>query len=572
MHTLGIDFGTTKTLVSRMDEASGRPVTVRLGMGSDYIPTTVYIEENGQLHFGEDADDCLADNSGTYIRGFKMRLGSGMPLHIHFDDDGNITKFTAQDLVSQYLRYIRERVEKHVFMESGSARKAVITRPVNFSPVQLEELKQAAHAAGFSEVSLTTEPEAAGLAFCRLNASKAFHRSALIVDWGGGTLDFALVTRDDNTIHTHPRLTDGDTTMGGERFDEVLWNFTEQQLRQQGYTQINPITALPAIRRAKERLSIQNEVSIRLTNANGACPPVQITRDTFNALILDCIDQAAQKVRQLIAAIPTANKPEMLLLVGGSCMIPLIKERMEAACGLPAYAWNLSREAVGLGAVLSISPALATPQPAAPKPAPAPSPDKTAAAPQQQTEQKTRSAPPPQNKKSPQLPKKRVTSKIADEDPQAAAALKEKLAKPPYARFQQQDTAATAPTQQKKNNAQTKQNKVAKKQKSGCFIWLIALAIAYAAINYSIRPASLWAGLGIGIGGLFLTIWVQKDENSAYIINVLYSFIFGYIWAARYGGTEHNWSSWYGMCGCIAGGFVLPIIGALFISGKKFKI
>ncbi len=543
MHTLGIDFGTTKTLVSRMDEASGRPVTVRLGMGSDYIPTTVYIEENGQIHFGEDADDCLADNSGTYIRGFKMRLGSGMPLHIHFDDDGNITKFTAQDLVSQYLRYIRERVEKHVFMESGSARKAVITRPVNFSPVQLEELKQAAHAAGFSEVSLTTEPEAAGLAFCRLNASKAFHRSALIVDWGGGTLDFALVTRDENnTIHTHPRLTDGDTTMGGERFDEVLWNFTEQQLRQQGYTQINPITALPAIRRAKERLSIQNEVSIRLTNANGACPPVQITRDTFNALILDCIDQAAQKVQQLIAAIPTANKPEMLLLVGGSCMIPLIKERMEAACGLPAYAWNLSREAAGLGAVLSNAPALATP------PAPTSAPMPPAA-----QQHRTATPPAPVEPKTPEVPKK-------------------SLFLPPKnnTTIQQPAEQTSTPPPATSGNITNEPAKAAPPQQEFAAEYAIFLvgcvSGSYASAIDNVKVlGSMWYGLGIVIGVLGLIEYCsRKNEALCCVFIVLYSPIMGYIWAARYGGTAEDWSFWWGLAGLIGGGFVLFIIAWIF--------
>ena len=58
----------------------------------------------------------------------------------------------------------------------------------------------------------------------------------------------------------------------------------------------------------------------------------------------------------------------MLLLVGGSCRIPLIKTTLEAACGLPAYDWDYSREAVGLGAALW-GQKLPTATPAAP-PAP----------------------------------------------------------------------------------------------------------------------------------------------------------------------------------------------------------
>lgn len=535
MHTLGIDFGTTKTLVSRIDEATGQPVTIRLGMGTDYIPTTVYIEENGQIYFGEDADDRLADNTGAYIRGFKMRLGSAMPLHIQFGEDGSITKICARDLVREYLSYIRERVERQVFMQEGSARKAVITRPVNFSPVQLEELKQAALDAGFSEVTLTTEPEAAGLAFCRLNASKAFNRSALIVDWGGGTLDFALVTRDGNTIHTHPRLTDGDTTMGGERFDEVLWNYTEQQLRQQGCTHINPILALPVIRRAKERLSMGTQTTIRLTYQDGACPPVHITRDIFNALIIDNIEQATHKVRQLIAAIPAAHKPEMLLLVGGSCLIPLIKEHMERACGLPAYSWNLSREAVGLGAVLSNAPALATP----PTPTPAPMPPAA-------QQHRTATPPAPVEPKTPEEPKKSLF--LPPKNNTTIQQPAEQTSTPPPATSGNvtNEPAKAAPPQQEEFGAL-----------SGFFLAGCVSVIYGSAIYYAKALGSMWYGLGIVIGILGLIMYCsRKNEDLYYPLIFLYGPTIGYIWAARYGGTSFWW--WLGVV------IVLYIIAKIF--------
>ncbi len=373
MHTIGIDFGTTKTLVTRLNTEYGLPVPIRLGMGTDYIPTAVYIDDNGQMYFGEDADERVTDPTGTYIPRFKMKLGSATPLAMCFTPDGDMVRLTALDLVREYLLFIRRRVENKVFMAEDSVSGAVITRPVNFSPAQLDELKSAAHAAGFKEVQLTTEPEAAGLAFCRLNAAKAFKRSALVVDWGGGTLDFALVTRDGDTIRTHPRLTDGDTTMGGEHFDDLIRQYAEMMLRKQGDFKINAFAAGQKIRRAKERLSVDTEIPLRLSHSGGVCDPIPLTRRLFNQLIIEAIEKAAQKVKELIARIPATDKPEMLLLVGGSCQIPLIKTTLETTCGLPAYDWDYSREAVGLGAALwgqKLPGAPATPAPAlAPIPA-----------------------------------------------------------------------------------------------------------------------------------------------------------------------------------------------------------
>ncbi|MDO5470227.1 MAG: ribosomal protein L7/L12 [Akkermansia sp.] len=283
---------------------------------------------------------------GIYLRGFKMQQGTLNPV-IMYPSKGLLHSLTAKELVKRYLQHIRTQVEGLVY-HGEKITGVTLTRPVKFSPAQCEDLKQAAQEAGFSAVTFTTEPEAAGLAFCRLNVSKAFKRSALIVDWGGGTLDMALVTRDGNTIKTHSKLTDGDTTMGGEKFDEKLWTHVLQTIE----APLNHTTQLPKVRRAKEMLSSRESFPLRLSSETGACPPLSLTRSVFNQLIAAEINQAVQKVQELLARIPAEYKPDMLLLVGGSSRIPLIKEKLEAACHLPALSWDKSRDAVALGAAL----------------------------------------------------------------------------------------------------------------------------------------------------------------------------------------------------------------------------
>lgn len=349
-HSIGIDFGTTKTLVTHIPSHSDLPERVCLGNGHDYLPTTAYIDAEGELHFGDEADDMMSESTGRYLRGFKMQLGSPLPLHICVAA-GVQRIFTARELVKEYLKHIRTQVEELVFLGEPVS-SATITRPVRFSPAQCEELRQAAHDAGFAEVKFTTEPEAAGLAFCRLNAAHAFKRSALIIDWGGGTLDFALVTRKDDTICTHSTLTDGDTTMGGEMFDEKLWNHVEGTLNKQGVRALNHITQLPKVRRAKEQLTSKENIILRLSSQDGVCPPLPLSRADFNELIATDITKAAQMVYSLLQRIPEEYKPEMLLLVGGSSQIPLIKEKLEEVCKLPVHKWQFSREAVAMGAAL----------------------------------------------------------------------------------------------------------------------------------------------------------------------------------------------------------------------------
>ena len=350
-HSIGIDFGTTKTLVSHLPDHATQPERVHLGDGHDYLPTTVYIDAEGEIHFGDAADDMMqAESGGRYLRGFKMQLGSPLPLHV-CPAAGTQRLFTAKELVKEYLKHIRTQVEELVFL-GEPVTTATITRPVGFSPAQCEELRAAAYEAGFVEVKFTTEPEAAGLAFCRLNAAHAFKHSALIVDWGGGTLDFALVSRKNDTICTHSTLTDGDTTMGGEVFDEKLWEYVETALKQQGVEALNHITQMPKVRRGKEQLTSKESIVLRLSSRAGVCPPMPLSRADFNQLIAEYINKAAQMVQSLLQRIPAEHKPEMLLLVGGSSQIPLIKEKLEEVCKLPVHKWQYSREAVAMGAAL----------------------------------------------------------------------------------------------------------------------------------------------------------------------------------------------------------------------------
>lgn len=351
-HQIGIDLGTTKTLVAHLHPESGRPETLRLGRGTDSVPTTACVSPDGQLIFGYEAEDRIADASCSYLRGFKMQLGSELPLYVSEGADGRLLRVSSHDLVSEFLKQLRLQIQRTVYLNE-EVTEAVITRPVSFSPARCRALVEAAQAAGFSKVSLTTEPEAAGRAFCLLNASSAFHGNAMVIDWGGGTLDFALVSRRGDRVVSNNEFIDGNSDLGGEKFDELLWLYVESQLKEY---ELDAVKMLPHIRRAKEQLSFYPAYTLRLHGRKGICPPFELTREMFNRLIEPYVDGAAKQVLRLLSRINDERlKPEMLLLVGGSCAIPLIKERMEEVTGLPAFDWQYSREAVALGAAVSCS-------------------------------------------------------------------------------------------------------------------------------------------------------------------------------------------------------------------------
>ncbi|HRQ87902.1 MAG TPA: Hsp70 family protein, partial [Bacteroidia bacterium] len=193
MNTVGIDFGTTKTLVAAVDERSGKPVPISLGRVGYELPTTLYVEPSHQILFGEDADDHLALDSRNYLPRIKRDLGTARE-HVL-----NGRRFTPVDLAAEFLKNVRERVESEHF--HGKIDHAVITVPAKYGPAARKDLETAAKSAGFTSFELLDEPIAAGIAFLDEKRESELGDEILVFDWGGGTLDIAMVEHRNGIWH-----------------------------------------------------------------------------------------------------------------------------------------------------------------------------------------------------------------------------------------------------------------------------------------------------------------------------------------------------------------------------------
>lgn len=340
--TLAIDFGTTKTLVAYADD-KGEPRVMRMGRNVDLIPTTAYLQEDGSLLFGEDADDMAVIDPGNYSRGVKMKLGGKVPV---------LGRYTAQELVREYLAYLLQKVKADATMLGVQINGAVLTCPVDFSKAQIHQLREAALAAGLPEVEFVTEPEAAGSAFCFSCTTEAFRKNALVVDWGGGTLDVALITRQGKSIRSHRRYAFGLNTVGGEVFDDCLGEYVLGELASRmEVSSLSMPELMKNVRSLKVSLSAGEEGVLRMV-VGGSPLVLKVKRATFEKLIARDVTAAVAAVKEFMAGLPADCKPEMLVLVGGTALIPCIRRELEAVTGLPARTWAKAREAVVMGAAL----------------------------------------------------------------------------------------------------------------------------------------------------------------------------------------------------------------------------
>lgn len=352
---IGIDFGTTNTLVSYIENNSKTPTLSRLGRGNDSVPTTIHINASGIPCFGDEADDlCEYDPSG-YARAFKLWLGGTRTLK----RGDSQREYSGQALTMEFLKHIREKCEQESLQGHYKIDRAIITIPVNFGPARKTDLQEAAQKAGFHEITLIPEPEAAGKSFCTLCPEEAFRGSALIVDWGGGTLDLSLVQRTEEGFKVHKAYSRGDETMGGEVLDTIMWNLVSERLKREYGVNLNQESPgqqhslRKRIREAKEKLSLLNDYSLLLP-LKGGIQRIPILRQEWENAICDKLEKIVHLVKDILSQLASDGKqrPDILLLVGGSSKTPRLKTLLEEKTGIRCKSWDRSMEAVALGAAL----------------------------------------------------------------------------------------------------------------------------------------------------------------------------------------------------------------------------
>ncbi|MCX6840595.1 MAG: Hsp70 family protein [Verrucomicrobia bacterium] len=346
MNILGIDFGTTKTLAARWDDRTQMPRTIRLGRSGDAIPTTIYADKCGRLEFGEDADDMRVLDGAGWKGRIKRDLGKGSSVVL------NSHSYRVVDLVASYLYYILRRAEEEVF--HGPVDRAVITVPALYGPAERDELKQAAAQARFKTFELLDEPVAAGLAFLHDKTGTELGDAIMVFDWGGGTLDLALVESQDGEFKVNHRWIGGDKNLGGEDIDDSViegvdvlcseehGRVDEQEDQMRLHIQRN-------LKEGKELLSRRSEHTFRLRFKQ----PIEFkwSREEFETFMATAMNRALDCLREQLRKMTAEGiKPKQVLLIGGSSSIPVIKRRIEDEMGIKPILWEHSQTAVALGA------------------------------------------------------------------------------------------------------------------------------------------------------------------------------------------------------------------------------
>ena len=223
---LGIDFGTTRTVVACADRGNYPVVDFADSAGDavGWIPSAV-AERDGELRFGFDAMAVIDAPSFAVLRSFKRLLSqpSGGPADLVRLGQ---TAISVSELLTRFLSHVRESIVTRLHPRRAKARAeglhAVVAVPANAHSAQRFVTLDAFRRAGFDVLTMLNEPSAAGFEYTHRHRETISSRRDLVLvyDLGGGTFDASLVRM--TGLRHEVLATAGVTRLGGDDFDSVL--------------------------------------------------------------------------------------------------------------------------------------------------------------------------------------------------------------------------------------------------------------------------------------------------------------------------------------------------------------
>lgn len=312
MYVLGIDLGTTNSLITVQHQ--GKVRCIPNALGSDLTPSVVGLDDDGSVLVGATAKQRLVSHPDLTASVFKRDMGTDTVVQL------GKREFRAEELSALVLRSLKADAEAFL---GETVEDVVISVPAYFHESQRRATRNAALLAGLKPVRLVNEPTAASIAYAvgRLEEEG----TCLVLDLGGGTFDVTILELFERTMEV--RASAGDSQLGGEDFAKRL---ADLMLKENG---IDPVDLSAGDKAVVARMS--EAAKIELTD--GATTLVEcrihgrdlawpVSRDGFEGA---CGDLWSRLLLPVERALSDARlKPQDIgevLLVGGATRMPRIR-------------------------------------------------------------------------------------------------------------------------------------------------------------------------------------------------------------------------------------------------------
>src|SRR3989440_4719899 len=365
---IGIDLGTTNSLVAYVDDATGLPRVIPDGEGRKLLPSVVAFAPEGIL-VGEAAKRLLVRRPAATVYSVKRLMGRGyedvkeelcyLPFKVA-PCDGIVRiqvgdrEVTPPEVSAIVLKSLKERAEAHL---KEPVEKAVVTVPAYFNDSQRQATRDAGRIAGLDVVRIVNEPTAAALAYGLHRLSEGV---IAVYDLGGGTFDISILKTKDGVFEV--LATNGDTHLGGDDLDRVLALWLLEDIAARHHAELDrdcvdlarDPEAMQELRLAAEaakiRLSSEERTTLTLPFA-GFTYRREMTRADLERLVEPLVGRTLGPCRRALAdAGLSAADIDEVVLVGGSTRVPLVRRRVQELFGKTPHSQLNPDEVVALGA------------------------------------------------------------------------------------------------------------------------------------------------------------------------------------------------------------------------------
>ncbi len=360
---VGIDLGTTNSLVAYMDKGTPRIISARHERGM--VPSVVSLTDNG-LIVGDPAKEHLTRNPERTVYSVKRFMGKSLSdvqdelayFPYALSEKGGVIRiklgeksYSPPQISAMILKELKLRAEAFL---GESITKAVITVPAYFNDSQRQATKDAGMIAGLEVLRIINEPTAASLAY---GLQKKTQGTIAVYDLGGGTFDISILKLKSGIFEV--LATHGDTHLGGDDFDQILADLMLGEIRSQfGIDLGNHPDHMQGLRleaeRAKIRLSKEASTAVGLDLPDGKSRfSREFTRSQLENLCAALVERTLGPCRLALKDSGlTSNDIDEVVLVGGSTRMPLVRQQVEFFFGKQPHCDLNPDEVVALGAAV----------------------------------------------------------------------------------------------------------------------------------------------------------------------------------------------------------------------------
>lgn len=310
---VGIDLGTTNSLIAYFSEEGPRIIPNRLG--KNLTPSVVSVDQEGNVYVGETARERMSLFPDSVAQTFKRSMGTERDCVL------SGRHFRPEELSSMVLRALKEDAEAYLGEE---VTEAVISVPAYFDDKRRKATRRAGELAGLKVDRMISEPTAAAVAYGLYDKTR--DTRFLVFDLGGGTFDVSILELYHNILEV--RAVAGDNYLGGEDFTEVMAKLflQKRRLQLQNLNEKEQVRLYRQAEKAKRAINDQSEVSMSFLYQEETLEEV-ITAKEYGEACEELLMKIREPVKKSLAdAGLKLGDIDEVLLIGGATRLSIVRD------------------------------------------------------------------------------------------------------------------------------------------------------------------------------------------------------------------------------------------------------